>query len=178
MNGGRPVSMVGRAGVVRSHAGWGFRRAQAARVKGFLDWGKVERLRFLALPILLTTGLLSGGALASQAVLKPLPLRAACQTAGYSALQDAAGTLRVLRYVRLTPDNSARVTQYYAASGKLQSLKATASGFAGVLYSLSATVDTGGNLTGEKGYRSKLFSGDLKRVVRDAGAIRAGTCTP
>jgi hypothetical protein len=119
---------------------------------------------------------LGGGVLAAQAVLKPLPLSPACQKAGYSALQDAAGTLRVLRYVRLIPDNSARVTQYYSAGGKLQSLKATGSGFAGVLYSLRATVDAGGNLTGETGYRSRLFSGDLKNVIRDAGAVRAGRC--
>ena len=116
-------------------------------------------------------------ALAASPVLRPLPLNTACQKAGYSALQDAAGTLRVLRFVRLVPDNSARLTQYYAASGQLQSLKATASGFAGVLYSLTASVDAEGNLGAEKGYRSKLFGADLKTVVRDAGAVRAGRCT-
>ncbi|WP_407539552.1 hypothetical protein Q0M94_15445 [Deinococcus radiomollis] len=134
-------------------------------------------MRIFLLPVCLCS-LLSCSALAAPAVLKPLPLTAACQKAGYSAFQDAAGTLRVLRYVRLIPDNSARVTQYYSAGGKLQSLKATASGFAGVLYTLSATVDVGGNLTGEKGYRSRLYSGDLKSVIRDAGAVRAGKCSP
>lgn len=114
--------------------------------------------------------------LAAAPVLKPLPLSAACQKAGYSALQDAAGTLRVLRYVRRIPDNSARVTQYYAAGGTLQSLRATASGFAGVLYDLTVGVDAKGNLVNEKGYRSKLFTGDLKNVIRDAGAVRAGRC--
>ncbi|MGY2892294.1 hypothetical protein [Deinococcus sp. UYEF24] len=139
-------------------------------------------MRSLLLPFglcsLLSFSVLAASVPAVQPVLKPLPLSPACQKAGYSALQDAAGTLRVLRYVRLIPDNSARVTQYYSAGGKLQSLKATASGFAGVLYVLSANVDASGNLTGEKGYRSKLYSGDLKNVIRDAGAIRAGKCTP
>ena len=120
--------------------------------------------------------LLSGSAFAAQSVLKPLPLSLACQNAGYSALQDTAGTLRVLRYVRLIPDNSARVTQYYGASGRLQSLKATASGFVGVLYDLTATLDAKGNVLNEKGYRSKLFPGSLKTVIRDAGAVQAGRC--
>jgi len=52
---------------------------------------------------------------ATAPVLRPLPLGAACQKAGYTALQDSAGTLRVLRYVRLIPDNTARQTQYYSA---------------------------------------------------------------
>ncbi len=120
--------------------------------------------------------LLSGSVFAAQPVLKPLPLGVACQNAGYSALQDAAGTLRVLRYVRLVPDNSARVTQYYGASGRLQSIRATASGFAGVLYDLTATVDARGNVVAEKGYRSKLFTDNLKTVIRDAAAVRAGRC--
>ncbi|WP_424951877.1 hypothetical protein [Deinococcus sp.] len=119
---------------------------------------------------------LGSSALAAQPVLRPLPLSAACQQAGYSALQDAAGTLRVLRYVRLVPDNSARLTQYYGATGRLQSLRATASGFAGVLYDLSARVDARGNMVGEKGYRSKLFTGSLKRVIRDADGVKSGTC--
>ena len=109
-------------------------------------------------------------------ILKPLSLSAACRIAGYSALQDAAGTLRVLRYVRLVPDNSARVTQYYGASGRLQSVRATASGFAGVLYDLAASVDAKGNVVNEKGYRSKLFTDSLKTAIRDAAAVRAGRC--
>ena len=115
-------------------------------------------------------------ALAASPILKPLPLSVTCQNAGYSALQDTAGTLRVLRYVRLVPDNSARVTQYYAASGRLQSVRATASGFVGVLYDLTASVDAKGNVVGEKGYRSKLFTDSLKTVIRDAAAVRAGRC--
>ncbi|WP_310582292.1 hypothetical protein [Deinococcus sp.] len=118
----------------------------------------------------------SVSALAAQPVLKPLSLSAACRIAGYSALQDAAGTLRVLRYVRLVPDNSARVTQYYGASGRLQSVRATASGFAGVLYDLAASVDAKGNVVNEKGYRSKLFTDSLKTAIRDAAAVRAGRC--
>lgn len=109
-------------------------------------------------------------------MLKPLPLTAACQKAGYSALQDAARTLRVLRYVRLIPDNSARVTQYYGADGRLQSLKASGSGFAGVLYDLTASADRTGRLTGEKGYRSKLFTGPLTSLLLDARAVKAGRC--
>ena len=66
-----------------------------------------------------------------QPLLKPLPLSAACRQAGYTALQDAAGTLRVLRYLRNVPDNGQRLTQYYDAGGHLQSVKASASGFAG-----------------------------------------------
>ena len=118
----------------------------------------------------------SVSALAAQPVLKPLSLSAACRIAGYSALQDAAGTLRVLRYVRLVPDNSARVTQYYGASGRLQSVRATASGFAGVLYDLAASVDAKGNVVNEKGYRSKLFTDSLKTAIRDVAAVRAGRC--
>ena len=118
----------------------------------------------------------SASALAAQPVLKPLPLSLACQTAGYSALQDTTGTLRVLRYVRLIPDNSARVTQYYGTSGRLQSMKATASGFVGVLYDLTASVDAKGNVVNEKGYRSKLFTDSLKTAIRDAAAVRAGRC--
>ena len=114
--------------------------------------------------------------LAASPVLKPLPLSLACQNAGYSALQDAAGTLRVLRYVRLVPDNSARVTQYYGASGRLHSVRATASGFVGVLYNLTATVDAIGNVVGEKGYRSKLFSGTLAGVMLDAAGVKLGRC--
>ncbi len=113
---------------------------------------------------------------AASPILKPLSLSAACQIAGYSALQDAAGTLRVLRYVRLVPDNSALVTQYYGASGRLQSVRATASGFAGVLYDLAASVDAKGNVVNEKGYRSKLFTDSLKTAIRDAAAVRAGRC--
>ena len=113
---------------------------------------------------------------AASPILKPLPLSLACQNAGYSALQDTTGTLRVLRYVRLIPDNSARVTQYYGTSGRLQSMKATASGFVGVLYDLTASVDAKGNVMGEKGYRSKLFTDNLKTAIRDAAAIRAGRC--
>jgi len=113
---------------------------------------------------------------AASPILKPLSLSAACRIAGYSALQDAAGTLRVLRYVRLVPDNSARVTQYYGASGRLQSVRATASGFAGVLYDLAASVDAKGNVVNEKGYRSKLFTDSLKTAIRDAAAVRAGRC--
>ncbi len=120
--------------------------------------------------------LLSFSALAAPAVLKPLPLSAACQKAGYSALQDANGTLRVLRYVRFVPDNSARVAQYYSVSGQLQSVKASASGFAGVLYSLTANVDPKGNVVGEKGYRSKLFTGTLSGVMLDAVGVKAGKC--
>ena len=114
--------------------------------------------------------------LAVQSVLKPLPLSVTCQKAGYSALQDEIGTLRVLRYVRLIPDNSARVTQYYGASGRLQSVRATASGFVGVLYDLTASVDAKGNVVGEKGYRSKLFTDSLKTAIRDAAAVSAGRC--
>lgn len=114
--------------------------------------------------------------LAASPILKPLPLSLACQNAGYSALQDTAGTLRVLRYVRLIPDNSARVTQYYGASGRLQSVRATASGFVGVLYDLTASVDAKGTVVGEKGYRSKLFTDSLKTAIRDAAAVRAGRC--
>ena len=113
---------------------------------------------------------------AASPVLKPMPLSLACQNAGYSALQDTAGTLRVLRYVRLIPDNSARVTQYYGVSGRLQSVRATASGFVGVLYDLTASVDVKGNVVNEKGYRSKLFTDSLKTAIRDAGAVRAGRC--
>ena len=113
---------------------------------------------------------------AASPILKPLSLSAACRIAGYSALQDAAGTLRVLRYVRLVPDNSARVTQYYGASGRLQSVRATASGFAGVLYDLAASVDAKGNVVNEKGYRSKLFTDSLKTAIRDVAAVRAGRC--
>jgi len=109
-------------------------------------------------------------------VLKPLPLSVPCQKAGYSALQDAAGTLRVLRYVRLIPDNSARITQYYGADGRLQSLKASASGFAGVLYDLTASADRTGRLTAEKGYRSKLFTGPLTVLLLDGRAVKAGRC--
>lgn len=113
---------------------------------------------------------------AASPILKPLSLSAACQIAGYSALQDAAGTLRVLRYVRLVPDNSARVTQYYGASGRLQSVRATASGFVGVLYDLTANLDAKGNVISEKGYRSKLFSGTLASVTLDAVGVKAGRC--
>lgn len=129
-------------------------------------------MRFL-LPLILSC---CSPALAAQSVLKPLPLTLSCQSAGYSALQDTAGTLRVLRYVRIVPDNSARITQYYAASGRLQSVRATASGFAGVLYDLTASIGAKGDVVGEKGYRSKLFSGSLKSVIRDVGLIRSGRC--
>ena len=129
-------------------------------------------MRFL-LPLILSC---CSPALADQSVLKPLPLTLSCQSAGYSALQDTAGTLRVLRYVRIVPDNSARITQYYAASGRLQSVRATASGFAGVLYDLTASIGAKGDVVGEKGYRSKLFSGSLKSVIRDVGLIRSGRC--
>jgi len=129
-------------------------------------------------PLLLVLSCLTlpGEAQAAAPVLKPLPLSAACQKAGYSALQDAAGTLRVLRYVRLIPDNSARITQYYGADGRLQSVKASASGFAGVLYDLTASADRSGKLTAEKGYRSKLFTGSLAAVLPDARAVKAGRC--
>ncbi|WP_425147232.1 hypothetical protein [Deinococcus sp.] len=115
---------------------------------------------------------------AASGVLKPLPLSAACQKAGYSALQDTRGTLRVLRYLRTVPDNSQRLTQYYDAAGRLQSVKASASGFAGLLYDLSARFDAQGKVLGETGYRSKLYRGSLKTLLRDAGAVRAGRCDP
>ncbi|ULH15594.1 hypothetical protein MF271_02815 [Deinococcus sp. KNUC1210] len=111
-------------------------------------------------------------------LLKPLPLSAACQKAGYTALQDAAGTVRVLRYVRTVPDNTQRLTQYYDAAGHLQSLKVTASGFVGLLYSLSARIDSAGNVVGETGFRSRFFTASLKSVILDVAPIRAGHCGP
>ena len=109
-------------------------------------------------------------------LLRAFPLSAACQKAGYSALQDAAGTVRVLRYVRTVPDNSVRVTQYYDAAGHLQSLKASASGFVGLLYTLSARIDGQGNVVGETGFRSRFFTGSLKSVLHDVAAVRGGHC--
>ncbi len=82
----------------------------------------------------------------------------------------------MLRYVRLIPDNSARVTQYYGASGRMQSVRATASGFVGVLYDLTATLDPKGNMVNETGYRSKLFSGSLASVMLDGAGVKAGRC--
>ncbi|GGR01170.1 hypothetical protein [Deinococcus ruber] len=113
---------------------------------------------------------------ATTPVLKPLPLSAACQKAGYTALQDAAGTVRVLRYVRTVPDNTARLTQYYDAAGHLQSLKATASGFVGLLYTLSARIDSRGNVVGETGFRSRFFTASLSSVIHDVAVVKAGHC--
>lgn len=137
---------------------------------GVAGWG-VRTLLVLSVSVL-------GTSLAAQPLLKPLPLSAACQRAGYTALQDSAGTLRVLRYVRLIPDNTARLTQYYSAAGRLQSLKASASGFTGLLYDLSVTVDARGNTVTEKGYRSRLYRGLTKDLIRDAADVRAGRCQP
>jgi len=113
---------------------------------------------------------------ATAPVLRPLPLGAACQKAGYTALQDSAGTLRVLRYVRLIPDNTARQTQYYSARGALQSAKLTGSGFVGLLYDLTLTAR--GNTLTEKGYRAKFFTTPAERLLRDAAAVKAGRCAP
>ena len=115
---------------------------------------------------------------ARQPLLRPLPLSAACRQAGYSALQDAAGTLRVLRYLRTVPDNSQRLTQYYDAGGHLQSVKASASGFAGLLYDLSARFGASGKLLSETGFRSRFFTASLTTLLRDAAAVKAGRCDP
>jgi hypothetical protein len=125
----------------------------------------------LLLPLFLFTP-----ALAAQLLLKPMPLSAACVKAGYTAFQDSSGTLRVLRYLRLVPDNAFGITQYYSAAGQLQSFKSSASGFAGELYNLTARVDVKGTVYDEKGYRSKLYTAPLKSVIRDAVAVRAGRC--
>lgn len=126
--------------------------------------------------VLLAVLSVSAPALAAPPVLRPLPLSAACDRAGYTAFQDSRGTLRVLRYLRLVPDNALGVTQYYSAAGQLQSFKSSASGFAGQLYVLTARVDARGNVYDEQGYRSKLYTAPLRSVLRDAAAVRAGRC--
>jgi hypothetical protein len=136
-------------------------------------WGMFKSL---ILKLALAGAAVFGSAHAAQSVLKPYPLSAACQKAGYTALQDASGSVRVLKYLRRIPDNSAQVTQYYAASGKLQALKASASGFVGVLYDLSARVDANGKIVAEKGYRSKLFTEPLSTAVKDLAVVKTGRC--
>jgi hypothetical protein len=121
--------------------------------------------------------LLSSTVFAAPPVLRPLPLSPACRKAGYSALQDASGTLRVLRYVRLIPDNTARQTQYYSAAGQLQSVRATASGFVGLLYDLSATVDSKGRIASEKGYRSRFFKGAVVLLPTSPSLVKRGQCS-
>ncbi|MFC4455587.1 hypothetical protein [Deinococcus sonorensis] len=113
---------------------------------------------------------------AATPLLRPVPLTPACQKAGYTVLQDSAGHARVLRYVRLTPDNTLRLTQYYDASGRLLSLKASANGFVGQLYTLTARLDGRGRIVSETGYRAKFDHTDLKTLIRDVAAVKAGQC--
>ena len=130
----------------------------------------------MTLAALTLAAVLGSFAVATAPVLRPLTLSAACQKAGYSALQDSGGTVRVLRYVRLIPDNTARQTEYYSAAGQLQSVRATASGFVGLLYDLNAKVDGKGRIVGETGYRSKFFRGGVVLLPVSAAQVKQGSC--
>ena len=129
--------------------------------------------RLLVLAALLFTPAL---AQSTSPLLKPAPLSAACQSAGYRVWADPQGRPRVLRYRVNIPDYGRSLTQYYDARGRLLTLKASFSGFVGPMYNLTARLDGKGNILSETGYRRPDYAVNLKNLIVDVRSVLAGRC--
>lgn len=125
------------------------------------------------LPLL---ALLSGSALALTPLLKPVPLSEACERAGYAVWADTHGQPRLLRHRVNFPDNIRSLAQYYDEAGRLLTLRASFSGFAGQMYDLTARLDGKGNIISERGYRRQGDRTDLKALVVDVKGVLRGKC--
>ncbi|MEW6421292.1 MAG: hypothetical protein AB1511_06160 [Deinococcota bacterium] len=94
-----------------------------------------------------------------------------------TVLVDAKGTPRLVRYERQQPDNSASFTGYYDAAGRLRLATGSASGLAGLLYSVTAEYDPRGVLLHESGTRRPGWNADLRSLGGlSAAALRLGRC--
>lgn len=91
---------------------------------------------------------------------------------------DAKDTPRLVQYQRLYPDNSLSFTGYYDAAGRLRYAKASASGFIGLLYSVTTEYDAAGRQVAESGTRRPGWSQDLLRMPGlNPDLLKRGICT-
>ncbi|ADV67680.1 hypothetical protein [Deinococcus maricopensis] len=108
--------------------------------------------------------------------LREVILFSACKRAGYVVYADKTGATRLLERVRMVPDNTSRLTQRYDARGRLTTVQASASGFAGLRYDLTVQFDSRGRVVSERGYRAKGEQANIRTLMVDPRAVRAGRC--
>ena len=113
---------------------------------------------------------------APPAGLREVILFGACKRAGYTVFADTRGTTRLLTLTRMVPDNSSRLTQRYDARGRLTTVQASASGFAGIRYDLTVQFDSRGRVVSERGYRANGERPNVRAMLINERAIRAGRC--
>lgn len=81
-------------------------------------------------------------------------------------VETRADGSKVFTHGHRFPDNVQKIVQEYDANGRLTSVRAELTGFAGKILDVTAQVDSDGNVLHEEGYRAPEVTTTLKEMIR------------